>query len=456
MKGHEDELDVLLREFHLNVKMHEQAIEHAYEKGMKRNELNTFSQPEAWDILTEMIEQGNYHTQPTTVRYLCKLTGVDLSHEMAMAREMVNVREIYVMERIDRVVWNMLYQVLYKYYADWIHPACKSYKKGESTQTVAKELSKRLSKMKRYTGFKHDLSKYFDSVPIWAIDRLIAKMEKRYPSKIWKVIKEFYHDDRVVVNGKMVKRFGSLKQGCAMACLFADLLLSEIDRELTKFNVIYYRYSDDLIIIGKESGHADKRLKEMLNEYGLKLNDKKTEYLKSDTWFTFLGFRFKGSEITISKKSLKNIEHKIKTETISKAKQKRRALTDHEIRQAIDNIQYYLFIGCESHRNGMASYLFNACNVVHDLAEIDRYAKDCIRAAKTNKTEIYGLGSSYSEYGVIHGKGTNVKENKKKTKGYVKDSGWYSLVHMYEKYHQGKGAYNAEILKMQNGVCVEL
>ena len=37
----------------------------------------------------------------------------------------------------------------------------------------------------------------------------------------------------------------------------------------------------------------------------------------------------------------------------------------------------------------------------------------------------------------------------------VKELGWYSLTHMYKKYPSGKGVYEAEKLKMQNGMCID-
>ena len=187
-------------------------------------------------------------------------------------------------------------------------------------------------------------------------------MEKQEPSAIWKCIRDFYHDNRVIINNVEVERYGSLKQGCAFACLLSNIMLYDIDKEMEKFDVIYYRYSDDIICIGKEYQQAKARYEEMLREYGLTINPKKTEYINSNNWFTFLGFKIRGKDITISKKSLKSIEHKIKTETISKSRKNKRALTENEIRKAIDNIQYYLYYGCKDKPFGMATYLFNGKN----------------------------------------------------------------------------------------------
>ena len=74
-------MDKLLQEFHLNREYHEKAISHAKEKGMKLNELNVFFQPEAWDILTEQIGDGNYHTPPSEIHYVDKLSGNRMTYK---------------------------------------------------------------------------------------------------------------------------------------------------------------------------------------------------------------------------------------------------------------------------------------------------------------------------------------------------------------------------------------
>lgn len=449
-------MDKLLQEFHLNIKYHENAISHAKEKGMKLNTLNIFFQPEAWDILTEQIKNGNYHTPPSEIKYVDKLSGNRMSYKQAINRNMKEVRELFVLEAKHRVVWNMFYQILYNRFSYLIHPLCVSYKMGESTRTVARNLSKYLAEHRYYKGIKIDLSKYFDSVPIELIDKTFDELESIEPSAIWKPIRECYHDNRVVINGEMVERYGSLKQGNPIGCLLADLVLRDVDEEMSHYDICYYRYSDDIILVGKDYLKAYKKLEAMLTEKGIKINEKKKEYLSYKEFFTFLGYRFQNGNITVSKKTLNKICHKIKSETIFKCKKLKRPLTDTEIKKAIDNIQYYLFIGCKEHPGGMATYLFGACNIRHDFNEIDEFTKDCIRAAKTNKCKMYGLGCWHTRIGVIHCYGqNNVGMNRTKYEDLPRELGWYSLNHMYNKYLQSKDVYKMEIRKIQNGYVVE-
>lgn len=458
--------DSLLNLFHKDTAIHENAISHALDKGYSKEETNVFFQPEFWDVMTYLISTGQYHTEPTEEHYVCKITGNPLSYEQALKKNFVDVRKIYVMNKHDRIVWNAIYQCLYKRFCGLIHERCCSYKKGESTRKVVVRISKQLEKMEKYRGTKHDLTKYFDSVPIEQIDKLFDELESQEPSSIWSVIREFYHDNRIIVNGEMVEKYCSLKQGCAVSAFMSNLILRDVDEFMSHQPVIYYRYSDDCMIIGEgmKAAKAAWNMQQMLISKGLSFNAKKTEYITEKKWVTFLGFKMRKGQVTISKKALENVTHKIKEETIFKCKQKHRALTDRELKKAIDNIQYYFFTGCEKAKAGMASYLFGACNDKEDITMLDNFAKDCIRAAHTNKCDIYGLSASYGEHGIIKGgfdkkgkyhAGRNVAMNLIKTDGLLEKMGWYSLTHMYNKFHQGTDVYKAEIQRMKSGECYD-
>jgi len=453
-------MDKLLRKFHCDTQLHELSLEHAKEKGFKLNDLNLFAQPETWDVLTEMIEDGRYHTPPSEIHYLNKETGDRISYQQAMEMKAngKKVRELNVLPGMHRVIWNSFYKICYDEFEYLIDPACVSYRKGESTRTVARKLNAQLTELGKYAGVKGDFQQFFDLVPIKVIDGTLNYLSELKPSKIWTPIKECYHDNRLIVNGELVERYTSLKQGNPMGCLLADLILRNVDAEMRKFDVVYYRYSDDFVLIGREWRKAFRKMRTMLNEMGIYLNDTKTEYLSHQRWFTFLGFRFKRSDVTISEKTLRNVRLRIKSLTIDKCSKLHRALTKREVQKAIDDIQYYFFVGCRKCNSGMGSYLYGADVLAHDIDKIEQYAKDCIRAALTNRCEIYGLGCSYGKYGIVdYNRGKNVGLNRLKISNEdIANLGWYSLNHMRQKYLQGKDVYQAEIQQMLNGTICEI
>lgn len=451
--------DVMLERFHLDTKLHEQALSHAYEKGMRLNDINVFFQPECWDILTELIEREQYVTPPCTQYYIDKLSGNNMTYQQARARDGKDVREINVLPFMDRVIWNTFYKILYDRFEYLIHPLCVSYRKGEGTGSVAKKLKNELVRMGHYKGVKGDLNKFFDSVPIEQIDLTFNMMMELEPSKIWKPIVDCYHNDYVYINGELVEKYTSLRQGNPLGCLLADLILRDIDAEMTKYDVVYYRYSDDFILIGREYEKAFNRFQEMLNEKGIILNQKKTTYISNYSWFEFLGFSFKGTMISVSKKTLTNLENEIKIRTVSKTRQAHKPATKKELKKMIKDLQYYFFTAfAKSQENfGMGVYLFGTVNVERDLRALEDYCKDCLRAAYTNKSNIYGLGYVNRNGYVIDNcnLGQNVKANREKTQSVngdiLKDCGWVSLIKMYNDYHTNIDLFENSVFRMCQG-----
>jgi len=459
-------MDKLLREFHLSTELHEYAIQHSIDKKIQLSSVYTMFQPESWDILTDLIENGKYIPHIPFEDYRDKKTGERLTYTQAMKQKEQGkkVRCLSVLPVLDRIVHNCFYKIIYNRFEYMIHPLCVSYKKGIGTKNIADKVTNKLIELGNYVGVKGDLEAFFDSVPIEQIDDLFNELQTLEPSAIWYPIIEGYHDDRIEINGKVVNRYMSLKQGNPIACILADLILRDIDEEMTKYDVMYYRYSDDFIIIGKNKSEvkaAYARFIEMLNEKGIKLNNSKTEYISDSEWFEFLGFSFKKEKRSISEKTLRNLKIKIKSITTGYAKQLHRTCTEKEMKRMVKKLQRYFFTAyAENQENfGMGVYLFGGVNVEHDLIAIENYIKDCLRACFTNHYLIYGIGYVHRNEYVIDdkNKGQNVKANNKKTmKGSEEDilrkCGWVSLIKMYKDYHTNIDLFENSVYRMSCGL----
>ena len=172
---------------------------------------------------------------------------------------------------------------------------------------LAKQLSKEMNAKHFFSGYKIDIHHYFDDVNIETIEKQLTEINSG--SKLDDLLWELYHDDRIIVNGKLIHRHRGLIQGCAFACLLANLVLKDIDTRISNMRVIYYRYSDDIIILGREGNveRAKLIISKMLEPKGLKLHPKKVQKIMDFHWFEFLGFSFTGDKISVSKKTLKNV-----------------------------------------------------------------------------------------------------------------------------------------------------
>lgn len=448
-----------LNEFASNMQIWTQSFDRGLKK-MRNEVFQIMKLPQAREVLVEKILAGDYEIAPPVINYIDKKTGKFITKEQAAKTE--KVREIYVNGNVDRIVLNVIYRIYYEMYIDRISPYCVSYKTGVSTSKIAKKLSKKLTLLcnvskNNFLGYKIDISKFFDSVNKETLFQALKELSSDDP--IDELVRKYYADDRVIIDGEIVPRYKSLAQGCALGCFLADYVLKDIDETLSSLDVIYYRYSDDIIILGKDAKLGYRILLSMLKKKGLLVNPDKVESIRKDSWFTFLGFAFRKDQISLSEKTLKNIQHKVKTETMSVVRKAHKPATKKEVFHMITRLQNYFFTAyaADGKSFGMGNYLISTITSDHDLLEIETYCKDCLRAAYTGRTEIYGLGYvPYKEnYTIMHGKGKNVKRNLERTVGpefedfdLLRECGWVSLLHLRKCYRYSRPVYKSEIQKM--------
>ena len=375
-------------------------LDGATEKEIDLSVIRKLCYPEKRQALFEIIHKDMYNIFPPHIAKIPKDTPGEF-------------REVYVNEARDRIVLTLINDCLCELFGDMVHPQCKSYQKGIGTQKVVKDISQeivRLSKIKNQIGYKSDFSKYFDTVEIEVIDSVFDTIEKRLgfekgTEPVINLLRRYYHQD-VYFDEKGDARFKyqALKQGCAVASFLANVCLYELDDYMSRKYKIYYRYSDDVVVIDKDTTHAIDDMNAIIHKYGVKLNPKKVEPLYADKWFKFLGFNIKGDMITLSKTRVKKFQKEVENRSI-----KRKRCTSKQARRAILRFLY------EGEYNWATSCL-GVINVESDIQELNKFIMDCIRACDTGKKKIGGLGSvnNLENKTILRGKGRNVTSNKEK------------------------------------------
>lgn len=349
------------------------------------------------------IKDGTYQIMPPREQLIPKDNG--------------DFRTVYICSDIDRVVLTIINNLLFELCPEMIHKNCKSYQKGLSTQKTVKEVVRNIQNMKSNTiGLKVDLTKYFDSVPIRFIDEIFNKVEEKLgKSKVVDMLRKFYHQNLCFdLEGNLVEHYFSLGQGVATASWLANAILYNVDEEISKMNVYYVRYSDDLLLIGKDWQKAEVRLRELLAEKELVLNPKKVEVLKKDKFFKFLGFSIRGNEISLSKDRIKTFQKEIENRTIK---------SNFSYQKAINQVMKYLYGDMRDNGYSWSTACLTTINVKEDIQTMNNFVMDCLRAVKTGKKKLYGLGyEPNKKTGVITaGRGQNVTSNRNKTDKIIPD-----------------------------------
>ena len=389
-------MDFLLQDFFKKERW-ESAIDIGVGKHIDKCELRLLTTPETRARLYKAIKENNYAIAPPRIALIPKGNG--------------EFRDVMICENIDRIVLSIINNMFFEFFPELVHPSCYSYKVGVGCGRVVQAVSKECTKLKgNIIGKKYDLRKYFTSVPLQYVDALFDKMELKYgKSVIIDIVREFYHCNLLFdEHGNLLERYESIKQGTATSSFLADALLYHIDDKLSNFDGIkYWRFSDDILILGDNYEKADKVLKDMLMDMELTINPKKEQVLDNKHFFKFLGFNIKGSQITLSKSRIKTFQKEIEARTI---KQRNISLT-----KAINSVNSYLYKGDGTY--SWATSVLPIINVEKDIDTLNQYVLDALRACATGKKKIGGLGSvnDKPDYTILRGTGKNVSSNRLKT-----------------------------------------
>lgn len=387
------------------------AIQHGLDKHIDKSLLSMLTNPIGRLAIIEAIEQGRYKIEPPVVQQIPKPNG--------------KIREVFCNSQMDRVVLSVINEIYYKLYSKYIHPNCVSYQKNTGVPKIIKSLVKELDATGK--GYKADLSKYFDNVNRETVNALLDSLSTGSP--VDRVVWNYYNDDHIVLNGVKTERYKSLCQGCSIGTLLANLCLKDIDEEISKLDVVYYRYSDDLLFIGKDAEKALEILKQMLIPKGLSLNRDKVQAIDITTEFTFLGAKIKGKEVDISDESVERFKKKIRS--ITKMRKGMKIKSRSTQRKMIKEINYYIREAyAKSTKNfGWEQFFYSLINTNKTIVMLDEYVKDHLKHAYT-------------------GKWNHTTNMHKTSNEQLREMGYKSMVQMYDLFKINKDVYNAELQRI--------
>lgn len=418
--------DKILQQF-FDIDRWTKAIEKGVFKDIRKDQLIRLTDEHTRVAIADAMLRGKYEISPPHTAQIPKDNG--------------EFRTVYVNEPIDRIILSIANDLLFDLMPEMLHKACKSYQTGIGCGKVVKEVSLKIvdATNNGYLGWKSDLSKYFDSVPLRYIDEAFDKVETKHGhSAVIDVLRKYYHSDLYFYeNNNLQRKYQSLKQGCAVASWLADVLLYDLDEELSRLNGYYVRYSDDMLFIGKDYEKAMSVLQDRLSEMSMTLNPKKVEYLTSNKWFKFLGFSIKGNSISLSSSRIKTFQKEIEARTIRKP--------NATVSKAINSVNRYLYKG-----NGefsWATQILSVCNVRKDLDELNKFVMDCLRGVETGKHKVGGLGyvKTQSNGCISRGRGRNVKANRNKTNNI---SGYLTIGCMRNALLTSRAVYNTLVASL--------
>lgn len=373
--------------------------------------LTEFIENEEYLPVCKGIEQGLPFPKPSLVQVNKKNTN--------------KKRTVFIFPKKERYVLKHLAFLLHKYDYLFSHNLY-SFRQRVCVKDAIASLAKETAHRALYS-YKVDIHDYFNSVDTETVIPLIysaAKDDYRLADFLAGILREPY------ANGKdgLVKVKKGIMAGVPFSGFLANLYLAHLDRWFEERNILYARYSDDIIVFGEtkdEISEYEKIIKETLSNAKLEVNARKEFRTSPFEKWEFLGFEFSGSTVDIAPASVEKLKAKIKRKSRALVRWRKRNGCDPRfaVRAVIKIFNKKFFANDATHELTWCKWYFPTVNTPKSLQVIDRYMVESLRYVYTGKHTKANYNLRYSQ---------------------LKDLGYVSLVNQYYKYRKNPtGAFEA-------------
>jgi group II intron reverse transcriptase/maturase len=215
----------------------------------------------------------------------------------------------------DRVVQQAVRQVLEPIFEADFSSHSHGFRPGRSTFSALRELYSQVRDGHVWI-VDVDIEKFFDEIPH---EPLIDAVAERVAdgSVLWLV--RLILEALIQEGYRLVRPKAGTPQGGVVSPLLANIYLARLDRVLEAEGVSFVRYADDVRLASRtEAGarQALKRTREVLQELGLRLSERKTKLVTLSQGVDFLGYRLvarKGHlNVGINPKALKRFREDVR------------------------------------------------------------------------------------------------------------------------------------------------
>jgi len=226
-------------------------------------------------------------------------------------------RGLGIPDVVDRVVQEAVRRVLDPLYEPTFHPNSHGFRKGRSCHTAIAQAVEYL-KEGHDIVVDLDLEKFFDQV---CHQRLMARLAQRVEDRrLLVLIGQMLKAKVIMPDGVVVSTDEGVPQGGPLSPLLSNIVLDELDRELSQREHAFVRYADDVNIYVK-SERAGQRVMESVTRFiekrlRLKVNASKSAVARPEDRH-FLGFSLRVDpldgevEVKLSERTKKRIAQRI-------------------------------------------------------------------------------------------------------------------------------------------------
>lgn len=321
-------------------------------------------------------------------------------------------RIVYSFPPDEMTVLKVIAHLLYRYDGR-ISPNCYSFRRGLTAHDAVMRLVRSVGEEPVW-AYKLDIHDYFNSISIPLLLPILQQVLADDPP-LYRFFETMLSDDRVWWDGGVIHEQHGVMAGTPTAPFLADIYLTEVDRHFEQADVLYARYSDDMILFARDRQSLDRHiatLASFLEKYRLQANpDKERIFAPGEAW-DFLGFKCLGRSIDIADATRRKMQDKIrrKAHALLRWRRKQDVAPEAAMRAMIRHFNTKFFEGDDPGSLTWSRWFFPLLTETDGLRRIDRYFQEQLRFLAT---------------------GRHNKKNFSVRYGTLKSLGYRSLVHEF-------------------------
>lgn len=228
------------------------------------------------------------------------------------------VRMLGIPTVIDRLLQQSISRWLNQFYEPYFSAFSYGFRPNKNAHQAVLQAQAFLNEGRTYV-IELDLEKFFDKVNH---DKLMGLLMRKITDKATLKLIRQYLRSGIMEDGVVSQRIEGTPQGSPLSPLLSNIILDELDKELSKRGLSFVRYADDCSIYVRSEKSAQRVLASITRyiekDLKLKVNKGKSKVSRPSE-STLLGFSFYNSkgkwEIRIAKETIERIREKSKTIT---------------------------------------------------------------------------------------------------------------------------------------------
>ena len=347
-------------------------LQYKIEKGhlSKREEqaLSDFIENKHYKSVTDQLQNPDYCFFPPTK---CTINKSGTKKK----------RVIYMFENTEAMTLKVMSFLLYRY-DHLISPNCYSFRQHSSAKDAIRTVLK-TKNLDSMFCLKVDISNYFNSIPA---DRLCQKLEKILSDDkdTYNFLKRLLLSNEAIENGQLIKENRGAMAGTSTSAFFANIYLKDLDDYFSQKGILYFRYSDDILMFfptSKELNSEFTYLKNVLSHEGLQINPDKVSISAPNEPWEFLGISYDNGIVDLSNVTINKLKAKIRRKGRALYRwQKRRGATFEQTAKVMIRVFNKKFYDeTNEHSFTWSRWFFPLVNTDISLKELDAYLIQYIR-----------------------------------------------------------------------------